>query len=594
MRSWAVALLMGLFACGGNALRAGGGDDFDAGTDAGPDAGPVCGNGLREGAEECDQGADNGPNKGCERDCTRSCVPGDALRGDSHCDPHDKCKGVGICEANYTCEVDGGLPGGSTCDASGDVCRGGACQQPVCGDGIVTAPEECDDGVNDGTRGCNSHCLFVCVSTDTTRNCTSGTFCAGIPACNDSTHLCTKPLPEPDGTPCGSDMTCRSAQCLPDFCGDGHLDSGEQCDPPDGVTCDSNCQRIVCGDGKRGGQEQCDDGNTANLDGCDSHCRFEEAQRSTSVTMLFGTDSFCAANALGSAIGSNAQPTIQSEIAAAVSDGSMNMMFQVLRLADTTGQSGALALGAVTGTPYPAPGLGKYNGNKDTDWWYATDRSEVDGALLPTSQIAASISAANLATTSPGHMDLVFVLGAGPVKLKGSGVRVKASIGPSTAPPISLLAETPGHLSSERLDPELRAFASMTNGELCGNISAGSLSSTPVAAALLSGGSLACGEGYTSANSMLDVLFNGCTFLASVGGFPIPITIVAATDPDQVDPQAPVAGAGAPYSLSSSVFTGKVNKCQDKNGATVTLSTCLNAVAYSAALQFATDRVILK
>jgi hypothetical protein len=66
----------------------------------------------------------------------------------------------------------------------------------------------------------------------------------------------------------------------PGFCGDGIVQPwrGEQCDPPDGVTCDANCQLIpqpqpgFCGDGIvqpwRG--EQCDppDGVT-----CDANCQ---------------------------------------------------------------------------------------------------------------------------------------------------------------------------------------------------------------------------------------------------------------------------------------------------------------------------------
>ncbi len=42
-------------------------------------------------------------------------------------------------------------------------------------------------------------------------------------------------------------------------CGDVRLESGEQCDPPNGVTCDQNCQRIpTCGDGKVDPGEDCD------------------------------------------------------------------------------------------------------------------------------------------------------------------------------------------------------------------------------------------------------------------------------------------------------------------------------------------------
>ncbi|HVU23890.1 MAG TPA: hypothetical protein VHE13_07170, partial [Opitutus sp.] len=42
-------------------------------------------------------------------------------------------------------------------------------------------------------------------------------------------------------------------------CGDVRLEAGEQCDPPNGVTCDQSCQRIpTCGDGFVDPGEQCD------------------------------------------------------------------------------------------------------------------------------------------------------------------------------------------------------------------------------------------------------------------------------------------------------------------------------------------------
>ena len=54
-------------------------------------------------------------------------------------------------------------------------------------------------------------------------------------------------------------------------------------------------------------------------------------------------------------------------------------------------------------------------------------------------------------------------------------------------------------------------MGSLTNGELCGNLSAASLAGAPVPQTLQSGGSQPCDEGYTTSNHMLDVLVNGCT-----------------------------------------------------------------------------------
>jgi cysteine-rich repeat protein len=67
----------------------------------------------------------------------------------------------------------------------------------------------------------------------------------------------------------------------PATCGNGHVDSGEQCD--DGNTmngdgCSAGCTTEAapcCGDGHLDAGEECDDGNTSNNDGCSSACQIE-------------------------------------------------------------------------------------------------------------------------------------------------------------------------------------------------------------------------------------------------------------------------------------------------------------------------------
>src|SRR5262249_36091986 len=84
------------------------------------------------------------------------------------------------------------------------------------------------------------------------------------------------------------------------LCGDGTVESGEECEPPGTSTCDADCQRvphsgdgfvgaaaacappipscshswhfIVCGTGVVDPGELCDDGNHTNGDGCDTNC----------------------------------------------------------------------------------------------------------------------------------------------------------------------------------------------------------------------------------------------------------------------------------------------------------------------------------
>ncbi|MBV8760464.1 MAG: DUF4215 domain-containing protein [Deltaproteobacteria bacterium] len=75
---------------------------------------------------------------------------------------------------------------------------------------------------------------------------------------------------------------CTSSSSNNGVCGDGTLDTGEQCDDGnttsgDGcsATCTIETPANVCGDGHVGGTEQCDDGNTTSGDGCSSTCHAE-------------------------------------------------------------------------------------------------------------------------------------------------------------------------------------------------------------------------------------------------------------------------------------------------------------------------------
>jgi fibro-slime domain-containing protein len=101
----------------------------------------------------------------------------------------------------------------------------------VCGDGIVTRFEICDDGVNDGSYGsCTPDCLGL------------------GPHCGDATVQSAEGEECDDGTNLGGYDRCGPGCRLGPRCGDGVVQSafGEECDDGDrdpGDGCDATCQR---------------------------------------------------------------------------------------------------------------------------------------------------------------------------------------------------------------------------------------------------------------------------------------------------------------------------------------------------------------
>jgi fibro-slime domain-containing protein len=140
----------------------------------------------------------------------------------------------------------------------------------VCGDGVVTRSETCDDGDRNGSG------YGACAA-----NCTPGPHCGdavlnGEEECDNGVNL--------DRYSTGANA-CGPGCKRPSFCGDGVVDAifGERCD--DGLNdnsyggCSDTCGLGPrCGDGEvNGGGEECDDGNRINGDGCNLSCRYERS-----------------------------------------------------------------------------------------------------------------------------------------------------------------------------------------------------------------------------------------------------------------------------------------------------------------------------
>ncbi|MGB5522898.1 MAG: DUF4215 domain-containing protein [Polyangiales bacterium] len=221
---------------------------------------PLCGDGFQTLPEECEDG-----NLVSGDGCTSGCV----------------VEFCGDCVVNNdgaeTCEP----PSTATCS---DTC---AARQAVCGDGIQTPPEQCEDGNLVNGDGCTSGCLVEFCGDGVVNNsgaeaceppgtalCT-GTCTVRVALCGDGFQ--TPPEQCEDGNLVSGDG-CASG-CLVEFCGDGLINNSgaEDCEPPGTATCTDSCaaRQAVCGDGFQTPPEQCEDGNLVNGDGCTSGCLVE-------------------------------------------------------------------------------------------------------------------------------------------------------------------------------------------------------------------------------------------------------------------------------------------------------------------------------
>jgi cysteine-rich repeat protein len=100
----------------------------------------------------------------------------------------------------------------------------------VCGDGVVQATEQCDDGNTNDNDACTNTCTLA--------TCGDGVEQAGE-ECDDGNSE--------DGDACGNDCTANATNC-----GNGVPDDGEECDTGGQDTADCNggtCTIPECGDG---------------------------------------------------------------------------------------------------------------------------------------------------------------------------------------------------------------------------------------------------------------------------------------------------------------------------------------------------------
>lgn len=191
----------------------------------------------------------------------------------------------------------------------------------TCGNGVVEANEECDQGNQNGIGTCNDECkLFYCgdgeVSVNMGEECepekeevyvmdpetdtlttevrylspSCGAVCTA-PTCDEQGNCdggcqreylpaCTAPGSAPATSAAAEvnsslGVSATSSSAAAPFCGNGIIDGGEQCDDGNKVNedaCGNNCRIAICGDAIRQPWEQCDDGNKVTTDSCSNEC----------------------------------------------------------------------------------------------------------------------------------------------------------------------------------------------------------------------------------------------------------------------------------------------------------------------------------
>ncbi|WP_395053684.1 DUF4215 domain-containing protein [Flavobacterium sp.] len=188
--------------------------------------------------------------------------------------------GNGIISGSETCD-DGNTTSNDGCNSTCNVETGYICVgtpsncSSICGDGIIVTPEQCDDGNLTNGDGCNSSCIIE-----------GGTICgngiiSGSETCDDgnttSNDGCNSTCNVETGYICvGSPSNCTS------ICGDGIIVTPEQCDDgnlTNGDGCNSTCiieGSVICGNGIVESGEQCDDANSSNDDSCINTCQFAQ------------------------------------------------------------------------------------------------------------------------------------------------------------------------------------------------------------------------------------------------------------------------------------------------------------------------------
>jgi len=199
----------------------------------------------------------------CPNGCFNGACMKEPLCGNLIIDPEELCDGTTFGDIDSCTHYPDYVGGILTCDSKCQIDTSSCIKTPICGNSICEEGEE---------KTCVNDCLSC--TTDYVPVCGQ----PPMPPCPEG-FLCTQVMPEPKtyGNKCelgkaGAEFLyggeCQ-VEVIP-VCGDGIIDSVEQCDDgaanADGATCTTACRNNICGDGfVYSGIEQCDGSNFGSI-----------------------------------------------------------------------------------------------------------------------------------------------------------------------------------------------------------------------------------------------------------------------------------------------------------------------------------------
>jgi hypothetical protein len=206
-----------------------------------------CGNSVVNSGETCDTAIASGGTGACPTSCN-----------DNNACTTDNLENAGTCTAKCTytaitpCCGNNQLETGEECDPPNGTTCSPTCKtiSQLCGNGTLDAGENCDKGIlADQPNACPASC-------DDGNTCTTDTL-EGYAA--DCSAKCTNTAI----TPC---------------CGNLIKETGEDCDPPNGTNCGTDCKTLTtCGNGQLDTGETCDTAIISGTGACPTSCTAPDA-----------------------------------------------------------------------------------------------------------------------------------------------------------------------------------------------------------------------------------------------------------------------------------------------------------------------------